>query len=416
MQQRILGDGVVNAFAQGQQNSRQQQNFDALQGERTAKAIQDGVRAADTPEKWQVLVGQLSNRYGADAVAPFADFSTRGQALAELEQSLPERQFNALQEQRATSNRNTLASIAQRQSNADRAFELNQRKQTFIESNINPLTNLGKINLDEQRNKITQKQAEGLREKAIGGKTTSIQNKIATLVASGLTLQQAQAVAGGRFSVSVNPTTGNRVLVDKGAREIIPLSQPTQAESPQLQQSNDNLTKNPTLTQATDDATGVINNLQALAAQIPLGIGNALLQNFPGAQDAVRAKQVFKVAQNELIRSFSLNPRFPVAEQNRILSLLPSTGVFSSDQDAKIKLEVLSNNLKSAIDTNMAIARSRAPISERNAALASAAAMQKFIDVIGVGTEIPTVSSVEEARRLPKGTRFKDPQGNVRIR
>lgn len=462
--QVFLGDGVAESLAQANQQNLRNKQFQSDEYTRVHNEISDSVRAADTPEKWSAMISRLSQAHGAEHVAGYENFANRGQALADLEQSLPERQFREMQKRNNLSalartnsanataeyRKDTLAQRAETNAynrmNTNRLYELSRDKFETT-TNVNALAaGYGKSqdalaqsnklaenaygrSQDElgQKNKLA---GLGLKSRALDikeakqPKPSAISEKISTLVASGLTENQAQGVAAGRYAVSLNPATGERVLVDKGTQKIIPLKQPDReglVPRSAGTQTTGNVNaaapqpRNPTLMEAAPDAAGINSNLAAGVAQLPF-FGDILLNNSSGAVDSVKAKQVFKVAENYLIRAYSLNPKFTDTEIRRIRELMPQTGYLSNAQDIEIKLQTLAVALRQDIEKNMDTVRSHAPLKERQAAEQSATAMQRFIDNIGSAAEIPTVSSAAEARNLPKGTRFKDPQGNVRVR
>lgn len=414
MNQVFLGDGVAESLAQANQQNLQNRKFDATEDDRLHRRLVAGVEGSDTPEKWATFMDGLGNEFGRDKTDPYRGFEYRAPLLDEVlnspemkrfrqTQANSDRSHNALQAHRATTNQNALTRIGLDRDKFEATTKSNALATAYNHSQdaLKQKNNLSDLALS--REKLDTANANNLSRLALDvrkqdfaerkpAKPSAMTEKISTLIASGLTEQQAQMVAAGRLTSSINPVTGERVLVDKGTQSIIPLSQPPQegliprsigapageAVSPTTPQS-----QNPTLMQAAPDATGISSNVAAGVAQLPFGAGDLLLQNVPGAVDAVRAKQVFKVAENHLIRAFSLNPKFPVAEQKRILSLMPSTGVFSSSEDAKLRLQVLSNSLREAIKTNMNVVSSHAPVKDRQEAMASAQAMQQFIDTIG---------------------------------
>ncbi|MCP4985418.1 MAG: hypothetical protein GY928_04895, partial [Colwellia sp.] len=113
-----------------------------------------------------------------------------------------------------------------------------------------------------------------------------------------------------------------------------------------------------------EDATGVLSTIKNISSntlgQIP-GIGDALY-----SEEAVQSKNDFDLYRRDLIRSLSLNPRFPVAEQKRIEGLLP-LGALTDPRTLRIALKNLDKELGRIEDELSSSALNRAsPVNQRN--------------------------------------------------
>lgn len=207
----------------------------------------------------------------------------------------------------------------------------------------------------------------------------SISQKARALMAQGFDEQTAIGVASGRYDVSINPVNGERVLIDVATQQIVPLRMagqggnaggqaPSQGGQQQGAQARPAGAQGKTLYQMADDATGVYSGARTGLAntigQIPGPIGEAAQ-----APKQVEAQQAFDLFKRDLIRSLSVNPKFPVAEMQRIEGLVPR-GVMTSGETLKSSLRVLDQELArieqevaaGINDTNMPVEQRQADI------------------------------------------------------
>ncbi|MEM8539748.1 MAG: hypothetical protein AAGF25_02230 [Pseudomonadota bacterium] len=174
----------------------------------------------------------------------------------------------------------------------------------------------------------------------------AISQKLRAFKMQGIDDEKALGLATGRYSVSINPQTGERVIVDVASGQLMPLQQPqTQAQVAQQPGQAAMPRANPQtgLYDQADKATGVGSTLGNASSntigQIPGTIGD--VASFP---ETVKAGQDFDLFKRDLIRSLSLNPRFPVAEMRRIEDLLPR-GPFTAPDTLKQALTSLDAEL-----------------------------------------------------------------------
>jgi hypothetical protein len=155
----------------------------------------------------------------------------------------------------------------------------------------------------------------------------AISQKVRALKLQGFDDQTALGIASGRYQVSVNPMTGDRVMIDAATQEIVPLRQPGQDQSAQagagtFPANETGQASGRTLYDMADDATGASSTVRRGIAntvgQLPGAIGE-----LAGAPEQIEADQEYQLFTRDLIRSLSLNPRFPVAEMQRIEGLVP---------------------------------------------------------------------------------------------
>lgn len=121
----------------------------------------------------------------------------------------------------------------------------------------------------------------------------------------------SQGIAAGRFEVSRDPVSGNASVIDvatgkpMGAGKI---NAPEPTPTPPAGQ---------TLWDQADKATGLVSGAKA-------GIARTMGQipGVPVAEETLGARQNFRSAGQDMVRALAINPRFPVAEQERIQSML----------------------------------------------------------------------------------------------
>ncbi len=139
---------------------------------------------------------------------------------------------------------------------------------------------------------------------------TERERKITDLVNRGVEKGRAQDIVDGNIRVEIVPSSGK-------AREINEVT----GEVREVDFSEDELPSAPAPEQKDtlfDLARGGSIAGIVPAAQEFLGRTIGQIPGVPVATDVIEARQKVRVAQNELIRAMSINPRFPVAEMNRI--------------------------------------------------------------------------------------------------
>lgn len=223
----------------------------------------------------------------------------------------------------------------------------------------------------------------------------SISQKARALMAQGFDEQTAIGVASGRYDVSINPVNGERVLVDVATQQLIPLRMgqggnaggqaPAQGGQQQGAQARPAGAQGKTLYQMADDATGVYSGARTGLAntigQIPGPIGEAAQ-----APKQVEAQQAFDLFKRDLIRSLSVNPKFPVAEMQRIEGLIPR-GVMTSGETLKSSLRVLDQEL-ARIEQEVAagINDTNMPVEQRQADIITLRGVRAARERIGIET------------------------------
>lgn len=198
----------------------------------------------------------------------------------------------------------------------------------------------------------------------------SISQKAQALRAQGFDEQTALGIASGRYNVSVNPVNGERVLIDVANQQIVPLKQPDTGAQQTLQAGQSASSQGKTLYDMVEQGTGVGSSLKTGASntlgQIPGPLGDMLT-----FEPELEAQQAFRLFQRDLIRSLSLNPRFPVEEQKRIAALVPS-GPLTSPEALRVNLEQLDQELARVEQQAMAgMNDPSSPVDQRQADIAT---------------------------------------------
>jgi len=218
-------------------------------------------------------------------------------------------------------------------------------------------------------------------------KSGAISQKIRAYEMQGLDTQTALELASGRKSISVNPNTGERSIVDLATNEIIPLKQPDYGDQSSSGTPSSPSAENqsgPGLYDMADEATGVGSSLATGASntlgQIPGALGDAF--TYP---QQVEAGQEFELFKRDLVRSLSLNPKFPVAEQQRIEGLVPR-GAFTAPDTLKQSLRSLDREL-ARIETEMqeSISKPGTPVETRQADTATLRSVRAARQRLSVG-------------------------------
>lgn len=213
----------------------------------------------------------------------------------------------------------------------------------------------------------------------------ALSQKVQAFIAQGYDPQTALGLASGRFETRTNPVDGSLSIVDTAERSVTPLDDPRFAndaapEPPPGQEGR------PSLYDVAPEATGVGATVRgALGGTIgqasgPLGE----MTNFPDRDSAVNR---FDLVKRNLIQSLSLNPRFPVAEQQRIENLM-KTGVTTSGNQLQTQVRELDTylaNLERELDRS--IRDPRTTVDVRNDDMRSLNAIRETRRQLGVPQE-----------------------------
>lgn len=196
------------------------------------------------------------------------------------------------------------------------------------------------------------------------------EQQVARLVSTGIPKNIAIGIADGRYVVS------DGMVFDKASGDVVGsdlVQGPTTSSVPSADLYN-----------RAPDATGLGARARQAAAntigQVPL-IGG--LFDFP---DEVQAQQAYRTATNELIRALSINPRFPVAEMERIRNEMGfDPSIWRSPNATQNAMIELDRYLASKVEFETDIANTPGiPMSERVAAQRAVRDMERFRETLGV--------------------------------
>ena len=230
---------------------------------------------------------------------------------------------------------------------------------------------------------------------------SAAQEKIQRLTSTGMDEDTAIGIADGRMKVSINPMTGERVIIDMANQQIVPLQQPqTQQQSPTA--STQPAPKNGnSLYEQAENATGFGATLGRAATDTLGQIPGATGEMFQ-SPEIVKAQQNFDLFKRNLIQSLSLNPRFPVAEQQRIENLLP-TGAFTAPETVKSNLIELDREFQ-RIEQEAAAGLNNASstVEQRQADAATLRYIQQARERLGVPQEAGQQGSAQASDNYKK--------------
>lgn len=208
-----------------------------------------------------------------------------------------------------------------------------------------------------------------------------IQDMMDTL---GISRAQAIGLVDNTTRLVTDPVTGNSSIVDMatGQGQLVQLPDTIRQELERegLQESGaDESSIN--LFDIAASSTGLIPALRANAQRITGQVG------FDTAPAELRENlQTFQTAQNEVIRALSINPRFPVAEMERIrkeINIAP--GAFKDAATLESQLVSLERSLRQRLKTEQEAAASQnLPITDRQNALSAARDINNFLKILGV--------------------------------
>lgn len=169
----------------------------------------------------------------------------------------------------------------------------------------------------------------------------------------GVNRGDAISLADGLLRIQPDPAGGRTYLIDEVGRSVREIEiRGNQGDRPTIDPGE-------TLWSHIDEATGPVQTTQAAASRISGAFGG------PIDEKTVRARQAFSLSENNLIRAFSLNPRYPVAEVQRVqqgVSIRPE--FFTGSEELRARMAESASFLKNERD--MAEWYSKAPNASRD--------------------------------------------------
>ena len=237
----------------------------------------------------------------------------------------------------------------------------------------------GVLKMETQREIMAKREFPG----AFGtSKDAVFRQKIQEMVAQGIPENIASGIATGQYKLTVDPIHGGRMITDMATGAPVNYGAPSPGQAPAPAAPPSGI--RPLYNQAAD-ATGLDKSIEALSTdtlgQIPGAIGDFF--SFP---ETIETQQNFRLATNDLVRSLSVNPRFPVAEMTRIreeIAILPSA--WKSTEGLQARMKAVDKYLRSrAKFERAAAADENLPADQRRAAMQAARDMERFVGLLGV--------------------------------
>jgi len=277
------------------------------------------------------------------------------------------------------------------------------------------------IGLDPASGEGRQLVLESLRG---ASKASQRDQKITDLVARGVPRDRAQDIVDGFARLEVVPQTGRVRFVnevDGTAFEVPVKAQPRAADiASDVEPSLGDIPRptpqrGETLFDLAEVATGPLS-----AAQNMLAVPQAWLGLEPNER-VVQARQALKTETQSLVRSLAVNPRFPVAEMERIRQEVNIQPRIWDDPDLlRSRMAQIHDSLTLRMQQAAADAQDPSlPQEHREAQLTNAANIANFLGVLGVDQAREDVAAAEEGEEpeeaadgdVPRRIRF-DAQGN----
>jgi hypothetical protein len=214
----------------------------------------------------------------------------------------------------------------------------------------------------------------------------------------------ATKLAYGKLKVSQNPNTGRVELLDEasGTAVELPVENLHKAFTPKPE-------KGRTLWAMSDWSTGP-GSAATAAYNIP-----AAIVGLPVNTKVTQARQTLRTTSQSMVRALSINPRFPVGEQNRIreeIALLPS--LLDDPVLMRNRMISLSYDLGVRMEQELSVANDTSVGDKlRRESQARATEIKNFLPIMGVP---PKIKDDADFDKLQSGDQFIDPNGEIRVK
>ena len=230
----------------------------------------------------------------------------------------------------------------------------------------------------------------------------------------GITRDVATKIQTGALKVQKDPVTNEISIVDLASGTVTTptIANEKAAEEEEIRALEERINdKKPrrTIWQAAEGGTGPISAAKDAASRISGMVGG------PVAEDTIQKRQFISSAQNDLIRSLSINPRFPVGEINRIKKEIDiSPSVFDNPKHMKQRILAIEDYLLGRVEKEASIyGDRRSPASQRQASIQAINDIEHFLKILGIPTRI---RNDEDYKDIKSGESFIDPNGKERIK
>jgi hypothetical protein len=227
--------------------------------------------------------------------------------------------------------------------------------------------------------------------------TTERQRKISGLIERGFSQDDAADLVEGRIRLTSPDEFGQVSKVNLATNEVTPL---ITGQSAGEAQPEPEAAPSASILGAAEAGTGPVSSLKQGASNLFGFMAEGQL--FP---ENTQARQRLNLFNKSAVKSLVDNPRFPVAEQNIVRGLLPSTEqIFKDPDDAVSNLVQLKNHLESSIEGNQRSIDSGLITDKRRGELANKNdEMKRLVTMMG-DTEATPEQSLGLAQKVADGT------------
>jgi hypothetical protein len=208
------------------------------------------------------------------------------------------------------------------------------------------------------------------------------ETRINELVTRGYNRNYAADIVDGNIRYEVVPQTGQVRRIDRltGEASQVPISNLPPEVQADLLAANDQV-ENQTLWEAAKNGTGLWSAVRAGASRVA-----GQIPGVPQAEKTEEARQLLATATNDLARALVINPRFPVAEVERIIREAGTQpGYFDTPTLMRSRLRVLDSFLRDRLTTaEQDAANPNLPQETQSAQASNAAAIRSFLPRLGI--------------------------------
>lgn len=232
------------------------------------------------------------------------------------------------------------------------------------------------------------------------GQGSAQDREAAAMISMGVPAEWARKLAYGAARMSTSPVDGSNTIVDLSTGREYPVSWMGGASSSPWGGGpvNDPISgvagvtdgaastaKGPRLWDLTEE-TGLVSGFLEGAS----GITGQFNDDFV-AKDTIRARQKIRTSKNDFLRGMALNPRFPVAEIERLseeINIEPS--IFDSPESLRSRLRSIDESLRERLANEQAASQNRSlPVETQKNAAQAAKDITNFLNLMGVPEDVP---------------------------
>lgn len=205
----------------------------------------------------------------------------------------------------------------------------------------------------------------------------------------GIPPSRALGIVEGVEKVITDPVSGESLIYNEATQETTPLDM-----APEISKAFDEVKPaepsdpQKTLAEMARESTGLLPSfklaVQTLAGQEPVGL------KVSDAPEIANMRQQVEVAKRSLIRALSLNPRYPVSEQEAVskeINISPSA--FSDPITMEARIGAVDSALRKRLENEKSASNDKTlPRSTRQAARQAANDIQNYLDLLGADEDV----------------------------